>query len=212
MFTHWFFDLDGTLARTGEDIILAWKAAILSVGRDLSRFDEVFRIGPPLEKIVYELFDDATPELVAKLVAAFKPFYDDSGFPNTEPYPGVPELLAAIRRAGGKTYIVTNKRHAATQPIARKFGWDRLMDGVWSYDTFEAKYKKPDLLAKLMRDLGVAAETAVMVGDTAGDVEAGQANGMATIGVTYGYGTPEEVTSADYVFGTALDIAKKLVK
>ena len=156
--------------------------------------------------------DDATPELVAKLVAAFKPFYDDSGFPNTEPYPGVPELLAAIRRAGGKTYIVTNKRHAATQPIARKFGWDRLMDGVWSYDTFEAKYKKPDLLAKLMRDLGVAAETAVMVGDTAGDVEAGRANGMATIGVTYGYGTPEEVASADYVFGTALDIAKKLVK
>ncbi|MGN0832069.1 MAG: HAD family hydrolase [Kiritimatiellia bacterium] len=212
MFGHWFFDLDGTLAQTGEDIVAAWKAAIRSLGRDLSRFDEVFRIGPPLEQIVYDLFDDATPELVAELVAAFKPRYDCGGFPNTAPYPGVPELLAAIRRAGGKTYVVTNKRHAATQLIARKFGWDRLMDGVWSYDTFGTGYGKPALLAKLLKDLGVAAEAAVMVGDTKGDVDAGKANGVATVGVTYGYGTPEEVASADLVFDSAFEIAKKLVK
>lgn len=212
MFTHWFFDLDGTLARTGEDIVAAWKAALRSLGRDLSRFDEVFRIGPPIEKMVYALYDDATPELVAELVAAFKPLYDSGGFPNTAPYPGVPELLAAIRRAGGRAYVVTNKRHAATQLIVRKFGWDRLLDGVWSYDTFGAKYSKPDLLAKLMRDLGVAAADAVMVGDTAGDVDAGRANGVATIGVTYGYGTPDEVVSADFVFGSAFEIAKKFVK
>ena len=84
MFTHWFFDLDGTLARTGEDIVAAWKAALRSLGRDLSRFDEVFRIGPPIEKMVYALYDDATPELVAELVAAFKPLYDGGGFPNTD--------------------------------------------------------------------------------------------------------------------------------
>ena len=212
MFKHWFFDLDGTLARTGDDIVASWKAALRSLGRDLSRFDEVFRIGPPLEKMVYALYDDATPELVAELVAAFKPLYDGGGFPCTAPYPGVPELLAAIRRAGGRTYVVTNKRHAATQLIVRKFGWDRLMDGVWSYDTFGAKYSKPDLLAKLMRDLGVAAADAVMVGDTAGDVDAGRANGVATVGVTYGYGTPDEVAAADFVFGSAFEIAKKFVK
>ena len=38
---------------------------------------------------------------------------------------------------------------------------------------------------------------------TKGDVEAGKANGMATIGVTWGYGTPEEVSSADHVFASA---------
>lgn len=212
MFKHWFFDLDGTLARTGDDIVAAWKAALRSLGRDLSRFDEVFRIGPPLEKMVYALYDDATPELVAELVAAFKPLYDGGGFPCTAPYPGVPELLAAIRRAGGRTYVVTNKRHAATQLIVRKFGWDRLMDGVWSYDTFGTKLQKPDLLAKLMRELGVAAADAVMVGDTKGDIDAGRACGAATVGVTYGYGTPDEVAAADFVFGSAFEIAKKFVK
>ena len=210
-YRHWFFDLDGTLARTGEDIVVAWKGALTSLGRDLTNFDKVFRIGPTLEKVVYELYDDATPQLVEDLMAKFKPLYDESGFPNTVPYAGIPELLAAIRAAGGKCYIVTNKRHHATQLIAKKFGWDRTMDGIWSYDSFETKYKKPELLAKLLTELKVDAADAVMVGDTKGDVETGKANKTATIGVTYGYGTSEEVASADHVFSAAGDIAKNLL-
>ena len=209
---HWFFDLDGTLARTGEDIVVAWKGALTALGRDLTNFDKVFKIGPTLEKVVYELYDDATPQLVANLMEKFKPLYDESGFPNTVPYPGIPELLAAIRAQGGKAYIVTNKRHTATQLIAKKFGWDRSLDGVWSYDTFETKYKKPELLAKFLKDRAIDPKDAVMVGDTKGDVDAGKANGMATVGATWGYGTPEEVAAADHVFASAAEIAKNLLK
>jgi len=208
MYTHWFFDLDGTLARTGEDIVVAWKGALKALGRDISNFDRLFRIGPPLEKIVYDLYDDATPQLVTDLTECFKPLYDEGGFPNTVPYPGIPELLSAIRAAGGKSYIVTNKRDHATQLIARKFGWDRLMDGVWSFDTFETKYKKPELLSKLLTDLKIDPKKAVMVGDTKGDVDAGKANGLATIGVTYGYGAQEELSEADWIFGSAAEIVK----
>ena len=200
---HWFFDLDGTLARTGEDIIVAWKGALTALGRALTDFDRVFKIGPPLEKVVYELYDDATPELVADLLERFKPLYDESGFPNTVPYAGIPEALAALKSAGAKVYIVTNKRHIPTQGIAKKFGWDRLFDGIWSYDTLDVKYKKPDLLAKLLGDLGVAAGDAVMVGDTKGDVDSGKANGLATIGCTWGYGSREEVAEADLTFDSA---------
>ena len=210
-YRHWFFDLDGTLARTGEDIVVAWKGPVQAMGRERTNFDRVCKIGPTLEKIVYELYDDATPQLVEDLMAKFKPLYDESGFPNTVPYAGIPELLAAIRAAGCKCYIVTNKRHHATQLIAKKFGWDRTMDGIWSYDSFETKYKKPELLAKLLTELKVDAADAVMVGDTKGDVETGKANKTATIGVTYGYGTSEEVASADYVFSAAGDIAKNLL-
>ena len=46
---HWFFDLDGTLACTGEDIRRAWKGALTQLGRDVSRFDEIFSIGPTIE-------------------------------------------------------------------------------------------------------------------------------------------------------------------
>ncbi len=202
---HWFFDLDGTLVRTGEDIVIAWKAALRQLGRDLTDFDRVFRIGPTLEKIVYELYDDATPQLVEDLMARFKPLYDESGFPNTVPYPGVSELLTALRRAGAKAYIVTNKRHNATRLLMKKLGWERLLDGIWSYDTFGTKYRKPDLLARILGDLGIEPKDAVMVGDTKGDVDAGRQNGMGTIGVTWGYGTPEEISGADGVYDSAGD-------
>lgn len=205
---HWFFDLDGTLARTGEDIRIAWRGALTELGRDLSRFDEVFSIGPTLEKVVYELYDDATPELVQQLLDKFKPLYDESGFPNTVLYPGVEEMLKTLKANGSKLYIVTNKRHAPTQGIARKFGWNNLFDGIWSYDSLEVKYRKPDLLARLVKELAIDPEEAVMVGDTKGDVDSGKANGISTVAVTYGYGSREELAEADAIFNHALDIAK----
>jgi phosphoglycolate phosphatase len=197
---HWFFDFDGTLARTGEDIILAWKKTIADMGLSCPHFDEVFRIGPTLEKMAYELFDGATPELVAELAERFRTVYDESGFPNTVPYPGVPERLSALKESGAKIYIVTNKRHAATQKIVNVLGWENLFDGVWSFDSFPGvKYKKPELLARLLGELGVSPSDAVMVGDTKGDIDAGKANGVHTIGVTWGYGSREELSEADEI-------------
>lgn len=203
---HWFFDLDGTLARTGEDIRNAWAGALEALGRDTSRFDEVFSIGPTIEKITYDLYDDASPELVARILEQFRPLYDESGFPNTAPYEGVPEFLAELKKRGAKIYIVTNKRHVPTSAICAKFGWDRLFDGIWSYDTFDVRYAKPDLMARLLKELGVNPADAVMVGDTAGDVDTGRRNAMTAVGVAYGYGSREELAGADAVCGTTAEL------
>ena len=197
---HYFFDLDGTLARTGEDIVIAWKAALKELNLDLTHFDEVFSIGPTLEKVVYDLYPDkATPELVSALLERFKPLYDESGFPNTVPYPGVEKALARLKSEGKKLYIVTNKRHIPTQGIAAKFGWNRLFDGIWSYDSLEVKYKKPELLARLLKERAIAPEDAVMIGDTKGDIDSGKFNSMHTIGVSWGYGRLEELAEADEI-------------
>ena len=197
---HWFFDFDGTLARTGEDIILAWKKTIADMGLSCPHFDEVFTIGPNIEKVTYQLFEDATPELVAEITERYKSNYDDSGFPNTTPYPGIPERLQALKDKDAKIYIVTNKRHTATQKIVKAMGWGDFFDGVWSFDSFpEIKYKKPDLLARLLKELNVDSSDAVMVGDTKGDVDAGKANGLRTIGVAWGYGSREELAEAEEI-------------
>ena len=198
--SHWFFDFDGTLARTGEDIISAWKKSIADLGRECPHFDKVFTIGPTLESMVYELFDDATPELAAALLERFKINYDASGFPTTVPYPGVQAFLERLKREGAKIYIATNKRHAPTQLIARKLGWIGFFDGIWSVDSFlGGKFKKAELLARIMAERAIASDCAVMVGDTKGDIEAGKANGMYTIALTWGYGGLCELDGADEI-------------
>lgn len=65
------------------------------------------------------------------------------------------------------------------------------------------KLKKPALLAKILADRGISAADAVMVGDTASDFEAARANGIESVGVTWGYGKPEELALADRLVSDA---------
>jgi phosphoglycolate phosphatase len=61
-------------------------------------------------------------------------------------------------------------------------------------------------MARLLKELGVDPADAVMVGDTAGDVDTGKRNSMATVGVTYGYGSREELSQADILCRTTSEL------
>ena len=208
---HWFFDFDGTLCDTEADIKSAWRAALRNIGRDCPHFDRVYRTGPTLDQVVYMLFDDATPELVNAVKAQFSTCYDASGFPATHPYPWVPAWLADLKRQGCRIYVATNKRWNPTRLLMAKLGWDVLFDGYYSFDMFvdsaatrvalpRKALSKAELLTEVMRQRGIVPADAVMVGDTKGDVTAGAAAGMYTIGCTWGYGTREELEGADEIY------------
>lgn len=198
MKTHWFFDFDGTLCDTEADIKAAWRAALKAIGRDCPQFDAVYRTGPTIDQVTHALFSDATPVLVEQIRAHFKTFYDACGFPQTRPYPWIPAWLAALKAQGGHLYVATNKRYAPMGALMRKMGWLDLFDGYYSFDMYPGeRLPKADLLRRVMAARGIAPADAVMVGDTRGDVEAGKAAGLYTIGCTWGYGTHEELEGAD---------------
>lgn len=197
---HWFFDFDGTLCDTEADIKSAWRAAIRAAGRTCERFERVYRTGPTLDQVVHMLFDDATPELVAQFRALFKTCYDESDFPETRPYPWIPAWLADLKARGCRIYVATNKRYNPMGALMRKMGWLDLFDGYYSFDMYEGeRLTKSELLRRVMAARGIAPEDAVMVGDTRGDIEAGKAAGLYTIGCTWGYGTRAELEGADEI-------------
>jgi len=66
--------------------------------------------------------------------------------------------------------------------------------------------RKPELLAHVMAEFGAKPEECVMVGDTDSDFEAAKANGIASVAVTWGYGTPEELAMADRIVDAAEEI------
>lgn len=198
---HWFFDFDGTLCDTEADIKAAWRAAIRGMGRECPQFDRVYKTGPTLDQVTYMLFDDASPEMVARIRELFGPAYDSSGFPNTHPYPWVPGWLASLRKAGCSLYVATNKRWRPLAALRDKLGWQTMFDGWYAFDMYDGmRLTKAELLVRAMQERGISPADAVMVGDTAGDVSAGKSAGMQTVGCTWGYGSVEELEGADEIY------------
>lgn len=194
----WFFDLDGTLADTDRDIREAWKAAMSDLGLKRDDFDAVFVAGPPIDVMLQNLFPaEYTPELAAKMREAFGRHYDHDGFPNTREYPGVLDRVRRLKAAGDRVFIVTNKRHAGAAIMGRKFGWDKVFEKLYTGDMYGVK--KPELIAIVLREQGLQPESCVMVGDTLNDFTAARANQVSSVGVAWGYGTPDELRAADRI-------------
>lgn len=208
----WFFDLDGTLADTDGDIRLAWKAALADMRLECPRFDADFVAGPPLEEMAAALLPGIyTPELGAELRARFGAHYDGDGFPLTREYPGVMDRVRALRASGARVFIATNKRHDGAKAMAARFGWMEVFERLYAGDMFMddpsvGRMRKPELLAFAMRGLGADPAECVMVGDTANDFDAAAANGMASVGVSWGYGGARDLAKAGRVARTPEDI------
>lgn len=69
---------------------------------------------------------------------------------------------------------------------------------------------KAQAIAEMLRDYQPS--RAIMVGDRAGDFEAGKANALPTIACTYGYGTPAEYAMADVQLDTVAQLTDYLIQ
>lgn len=206
-----FFDLDGTLADTDPDIRLAWKEALVDLGLECPRFDELFVAGPPIDEMVRTLFPDRfTPALADSLRERFAARYDGGGFPQTREYPGVLDVVRGLKAAGRTAAIVTNKRYAGATAMARRFGWDAIFDGIFAGDMREPKVRKPELLRRVMSGYGAEPGQCVLVGDTSNDFEAAAANGVRAVAVAWGYGRPEDFAAASSVCRDAAELRSAL--
>ena len=138
------FDLDGTLCRSEEDIILAWQETLDTLGLSCPRFRSLFRVGPSLQEMTDILFPGISRERKEEIIREFKFRYDNSPFPGTVPYEWADAMLAALKHAGRKLAVVTNKRQGPTRFLLKKFGWETQFDGSktrgWMVRTARYKY------------------------------------------------------------------------
>ncbi|MBR3222718.1 MAG: HAD hydrolase-like protein [Kiritimatiellae bacterium] len=219
-----FFDLDGTLADTDPDIRGAWKAALRDLGLECPEFDAKFVAGPPIDEMTRTLFPERFTQALADAVRqGFAAHYDHDGFPETREYPGVLDEVRRLKAEGRTVAIVTNKRFAAAEAMSRHFGWDAVFDGVYAGDMFctpeiaarfgatpGVKVRKPDLLRRVIAACRAAPDDCAMIGDTSSDFEAARENGVFSIGVAWGYGTPDELAQADVVCSSPGRLASSL--
>ena len=198
------FDLDGTLTDSGPGIMHAAAVALEPFGitglggQELRDF-----VGPPLA----ESFARYLPEAdVQTAIEAFRAYYRETGWLENEPYPGIPECLQALRKAGKRMYVATSKLESMARQVLTHFDLMRYFDGVCGgiADDPEAG-KKVNVVRRALREAGCTESSrAILSGDREYDIRGGHAAGIKTAGVLYGYGSRKELedAGADYLAQT----------
>lgn len=188
------FDLDGTLADSAADIGLALSRAFDDLGISVKHRIEALVDGSPLEEIFALAAPEADAATFERFVGRYRAHYSASGHARTRLYPGVIDTLEilAMLRPRPRLAIATSKRAEAARGLAVSLGIAAYFDVIDGTGGSALRHKPaPDLLLQVCRALEVPPERALMVGDTARDVLAGQAAGMRTAAVLYGLGTRE---------------------
>lgn len=187
------FDLDGTLTRSEEGITRSALYAAEKLGfTGYTKEDLLSFIGPPLHTSFMKKMG-MTYEQAERAVEYYRERFSTIGWAENEVYEGIPQLMRSLKLNGAKIAMATAKPQAFAEKIAKKFGFSPYLDALVGPDFSEKGSGKAAIVRKAMEALG---GPVVMVGDRCFDVEGGRANGVDTIGVTYGYGTEEELREA----------------
>ncbi len=196
------FDLDGTLIDSAPDIAAALNVGFARNGwpeldaRHVERF-----IGNGPRRLITDILDDIgithDDAAVERAFQGYLQAYLDDPAGRTRFYDHVPEDLAALRAAGLRLGICTNKNHAVTGRVLDRLGLSGLFDLAIGADAVPAC--KPDAghLRAVAEGMGLAPGSWAYVGDTAVDQATAKAAGVPFYVVPWG-GGPQVKTTPDH--------------
>ncbi len=197
------FDLDGTLIHTAPDLVQAVNLMRRDMDMPELANDLVMTwIGNGAVRLVKRALTeswDAEPDadLFARGHALFHDHYLRGVSEHSEPYPDVREALNELRARGLRMACVTNKPVVFTEPLLEELELDQFFDSVLSGDSLAEKKPHPLPLQHVCELFRVAAEDAIVVGDSANDIKAAKAAGLRVICVNYGYSQGVDLTKLE---------------
>ncbi len=184
------FDLDGTLLDTLDDLTSAVNFALSRKGFPARTRNEVRSfIGSGVRMLMRRAVPaDADDATVLSALADFKAHYADNCQVMTAPYPGVLELLDALRARGVRIAVASNKFDAAVKALCAHYFGDRIDFAVGEREADGIRRKPaPDTVFAALRALDGAPADAVYIGDSDTDILTAAAAGLPCISVTWGF-------------------------
>lgn len=188
------FDLDGTLTDSGEGIINCAIMALEHFGCPIPSREEmrVF-VGPPLHE---SFINHGVPaDQAEEAIRIYRSRYVPIGAYENTPYPGIRQLLEALKAKGHKLYVATSKPEEMSVDILRHFDLAKYFDKICGASLDFSRSTKDAVIGYLLAQNG-RADNMVMVGDTKFDILGAKAHGIPAIGVSWGYGKVEDMVEA----------------
>lgn len=180
-------DLDGTLADTRHDLAVACNHARGVLGMPaLPLADIIACVGEGAVTLIERVTPGRGADDRAVALAAFRAFYPAHCTVHTVLYPGVIEMVDALRARGWQLAVATNKPLVPTRLILDHTGLAPRLAGVRGGDG--PKKPEPTQLLELFAETGAAPAAGWMVGDHFTDLAAARAAGCRSIFCRWGFG------------------------
>ncbi len=192
------FDLDGTLNDSGEGIRTSVAYALKKFDIEGESEQSLNRlIGPPLVNAFMEFYGfDKEKATLARLY--YREFYEVTGMYMCSMYAGIDALLKELKSAGLKLVVCTSKPTEPSVKILKYLGIYEYFDAVFGATLDGGLTEKEQIIQLAVKELDLDATTTVMVGDRKFDAYGARLNDIKSIGVTYGFGSKEELVQAGY--------------
>jgi len=211
------FDLDGTLIDSERDLAASVNAMLVRYGRKdlpLEVIGTYIGDGAPM-LIRRALGDPADREFLQEALNFFLAHYREHKLDTTRLYDGIQPMLQQLAHANGagrKLAVLTNKPVRVSRDILSGLGLADSFFQVYGGNSFETKKPDPLGVNTLLREAGVAADAAVMVGDSQVDILTARNAGLWSVGVTYGFAPRSlEVVVPDVLVDTPAELASALI-
>lgn len=203
------FDLDGTLADTGRDLIDAANAEFRRLGHGdvldpVADKATAFRGGRAMLRLGFERLGLPAPEAEAQEVSyrQFLDVYAGCLDRHTALYPGAAEAVAALGAAGYALGVCTNKPEAMAERVLASLGIRDAFAALIGADTLPVRKPDPATYRAAVARAGGALERSILIGDTVTDRDTARAAGVPVVLVGFG---PEGRKVADLVPDALLD-------
>ena len=202
------FDFDGTIADTGKGIFSSIQYAVECMGLEPLDNETLRRfIGPP----VYDSFKRELGLDYEKSDFAVKKYrekYAEKGIYEFDVYDGILELMNLLHENGIKVGIASSKPQNFLIRIVDFLKIGELVDFISAPSADDTPQSKTSLINNAAEALNISKDKILMVGDRYFDIDGANGAGVASVGVTFGYGSEEELkkSGATYIAGCADEI------
>lgn len=209
-------DLDGTLIDSQPGIEKCIEYAITKLGISSPRKcpDFSWAIGLGLREVFSHIIDSTDRDEVEQAVTFYRERYSVTGVYENILYPGVSSFLHRASAAGYKIFLTTLKPTVYARLILDQHNLNVVFSGVYGSELNWSNDSKTELVKQAFSEQQLMPNKTLIVGDRKYDIQAAKDLGASSIGVTYGYGTKEELAEAgaDYFAESAAQLAELLCK
>ncbi len=187
------FDLDGTLTDPKEGIINSILFALTKLGIEENHIEELDNfIGPPL-RVSFSTRYNLSDKQADEGLTYYREYFSKKGLYENKPYPGIRKVLESLVRDKYQLFVATSKPTVYATQILEHFNLQRYFIMIAGSNLDNTRTDKSEVIAYLLKTQKLEAKESVMIGDRKHDIRGARNNSMMSIGVTYGYGSLQEL-------------------